>query len=269
MMVAEMSIGFSDSLAETANQCLDEVKDFLRIVSRKDWIIRLTRRAVVFVKSTIERYKKASADSSNTGSVSEANAQYYQQEAAKLRSQIGNLQNSNRHMLGEALSSLSVKELKSLEIRLEKGISRIRSKKNELLFAEIEYMQKREVDLHNNNQLLRAKISENERKRQSMNLMPGGADFEIVQSQPYDSRNYSQVNGIPPASHYSHQDQMALQLVFHYSCNGELMLEEFQVTLLSHVEKSVEVHYGLTSPTLLDIAMNSDIIWLHLVLKSK
>jgi hypothetical protein len=34
-----------------------------------------------------------------------------------------------RHMLGEALSSLSVKELKSLEIRLEKGISRIRSKK--------------------------------------------------------------------------------------------------------------------------------------------
>ncbi|KAJ6935798.1 floral homeotic protein AGAMOUS-like [Populus alba x Populus x berolinensis] len=151
------------------------------------------------VKSTIERYKKASADSSNTGSVSEANAQYYQQEAAKLRSQIGNLQNSNRHLLGEALSSLSVKELKSLEIRLEKGISRIRSKK--------------EVDLHNNNQLLRAKISENERKRQSMNLMPGGADFEIVQSQPYDSRNYSQVNGIPPASHYSHQDQMALQLV--------------------------------------------------------
>ncbi|KAF9683722.1 hypothetical protein SADUNF_Sadunf04G0043900 [Salix dunnii] len=137
------------------------------------------------VKSTIERYKKASADSSNTGSVSEANAQYYQQEAAKLRSQIGNLQNSNRHMLGEALSSLSVKELKSLEIRLEKGISRIRSKK----------------------------ISENERKRQNMNLVPGGVEFEIMQSQPYDSRNYSQVNGLPPASHYPHHDQMALQLV--------------------------------------------------------
>uniref|UniRef100_A0A6N2MAV0 K-box domain-containing protein n=1 Tax=Salix viminalis TaxID=40686 RepID=A0A6N2MAV0_SALVM len=51
-----------------------------------------------------------------------------------------------------------VKELKSLETKLEKGISRIRSKKNELLFAEIEYMQKREIDLHNNNQLLRAKL---------------------------------------------------------------------------------------------------------------
>ncbi|KAG6778920.1 hypothetical protein POTOM_015283 [Populus tomentosa] len=222
------------------------------------------------VKSTIERYKKASADSSNTGSVSEANAQYYQQEAAKLRSQIGNLQNSNRHMLGEALSSLSVKELKSLEIRLEKGISRIRSKKNELLFAEIEYMQKREVDLHNNNQLLRAKISENERKRQSMNLMPGGADFEIVQSQPYDSRNYSQVNGIPPASHYSHQDQMALQLVFHYSCNGELMLEEFQVTLLSHVEKSAEVHYvnNLQGQQFLAFPYSMESTWVSIECKS-
>ncbi|KAF9672496.1 hypothetical protein SADUNF_Sadunf11G0048300 [Salix dunnii] len=151
------------------------------------------------VKSTIERYKKACADSSSNGSVCEANAQFYQQEAAKLRSQIGNLQNSNRNMLGESLSALSVKELKSLETKLEKGISRIRSKK--------------EIDLHNNNQLLRAKIAENERKRQNMNLMPGGASFEIMQPQQFDSRNYSQVHGLPPANHYSHEDQMSLQLV--------------------------------------------------------
>ena len=90
--------------------------------------------------------------------------QFYQQEAAKLRSQIGNLQNSNRYllwswsickmdffssselrlikliirnMLGESLSALSVKELKSLEIKLEKGISRIRSKKVFILVLNI------------------------------------------------------------------------------------------------------------------------------------
>ncbi|ESR62819.1 hypothetical protein CICLE_v10016427mg [Citrus x clementina] len=95
------------------------------------------------VKSTIDRYKKATADTSNTGSICEANAQFYQQEAAKLRIQISNMQNSNRNMLGESLSGLNFKELKNMETRLEKGISRIRSKKNELLFAEIEYMQKR------------------------------------------------------------------------------------------------------------------------------
>ncbi|KAB2056518.1 hypothetical protein ES319_A11G108100v1 [Gossypium barbadense] len=94
------------------------------------------------VKATIERYKKAS-DSSNTGSVAEVNAQFYQQEAEKLRNQIRNLQNTNRHMLGESVGGLPMKELMSLESRLEKGISRIRSKKNELLFAEIEYMQKK------------------------------------------------------------------------------------------------------------------------------
>uniref|UniRef100_A0A5B7A7B3 Floral homeotic protein AGAMOUS n=1 Tax=Davidia involucrata TaxID=16924 RepID=A0A5B7A7B3_DAVIN len=165
------------------------------------------------VKATIERYKKASSDSSNCGSVSEANAQFYQQEASKLRAQIGNLQNSNRHMLGEALGSLSARDLKNLEGRLERGISKIRSKKNELLFAEIEYMQKREVDLHNNNQYLRAKIAENERAQQQMNLMPGGSEYELMPPQPFDGRNYIQVNGLQPNHHYSRQDQTALQLV--------------------------------------------------------
>lgn len=35
----------------------------------------------------------------------------------------------SRQMMGESLSNLTVKELKSLEIKLEKGISKIRSKK--------------------------------------------------------------------------------------------------------------------------------------------
>ncbi|KAK9223986.1 hypothetical protein WN944_012435 [Citrus x changshan-huyou] len=168
------------------------------------------------VKSTIDRYKKATADTSNTGSICEANAQFYQQEAAKLRIQISNMQNSNRNMLGESLSGLNFKELKNMETRLEKGISRIRSKKNELLFAEIEYMQKREVDLHNSNQLLRAKIAENERGQQNMNLMQGGSSYEIIQSQPFDSRSYFQVNALQPTNHYPRQDQMALQLVYEY-----------------------------------------------------
>ncbi|CAI0560717.1 unnamed protein product [Linum tenue] len=197
---------------------------------------RLYEYANNSVKATIDRYKKANSDTANTGSVAEANAQYYQQEAAKLRQQIGNLLNTNRvfkafnrnlamlannsgsssrHMLGESLGGLNAKELKNLESKLEKGISRIRSKKNELLFAEIEYMQKREIDLHNNNQLLRAKIAENERKQQSMSLMPGASSsYEIVQPhQQFDSRNYFQVNALQPTNHYPQQEHMALQLV--------------------------------------------------------
>jgi hypothetical protein len=36
---------------------------------------------------------------------------------------------SCRHLMGEAVSNLSVKELKQLENRLERGMTRIRSKK--------------------------------------------------------------------------------------------------------------------------------------------
>ncbi|KNA23632.1 hypothetical protein SOVF_023170 isoform B [Spinacia oleracea] len=170
------------------------------------------------VKGTIDRYKKACSDQTGAGSVAEANAQYYQQEAAKLRNQIRTATENNRllsrHMMGEGLSSLSMKELKNLETKLEKGISRIRSKKNELLFAEIEFMQKREIELHNNNQFLRARISENERAQQSMSLMPpGGSDYDLVPSQSFDSRNYFQVNALQPNSQYARQDQTPLQLV--------------------------------------------------------
>ncbi|RIA03971.1 hypothetical protein BRARA_K01743 [Brassica rapa] len=173
------------------------------------------------VKGTIERYKKAISDNTNTGTVAEINGQYYQQESAKLRQQIISIQNSNRQLMGETIGSMSPKELRNLEGRLDRSINRIRSKKNELLFAEIDYMQKREVDLHSENQLLRAKIAENERNNSSMNLMPGGYEQTMqppqTQSQPFDSRNYFQVAALQPNNHHyssaGRQDQTALQLV--------------------------------------------------------
>ncbi|KAF1876213.1 hypothetical protein Lal_00006844 [Lupinus albus] len=168
---------------------------------------RLYEYANNSVKASIERYKKANSDSSSAGSTSEANAQFYQQEAAKLRVQISNLQNHNRQvelifhvqMMGEALSPMNAKELKSLETKLEKGISRIRSKK--------------EIDLHNNNQLLRAKIAESERINHNIDVLPGVPNYESMESQQqFDSRGYFQVNGLQPNNQYGRQDHMSLQL---------------------------------------------------------
>uniref|UniRef100_A0A5B6YR08 Floral homeotic protein AGAMOUS n=1 Tax=Davidia involucrata TaxID=16924 RepID=A0A5B6YR08_DAVIN len=175
---------------------------------------RLYEYANDSVRSTIERYKKACADSLNPGSISEANTQFYQQEATKLKRQIRDIQNSNRNIVGEALSSLSFKELKNLEGRLERAISRIRSKKNELLFSEIELMQRREMELQNANMYLREKIAENERAQQQMNLMPGGSEYHSMSSQPYDARDFFPVNLLQPTHHYSRQDDHTpLQLV--------------------------------------------------------
>ncbi|KAG5115930.1 hypothetical protein JHK84_042043 [Glycine max] len=166
---------------------------------------RLYEYANNSVKATIERYKKACSDSSGAGSASEANAQFYQQEADKLRAQISSLQNNNRQvesqMMGESLGPLTAKELKNLETKLEKGISRIRSKK--------------EIDLHNNNQLLRAKIAEGERNHHNLAVLPGGSNYDSLQTsqQQFDSRGYFQVTGLQPNNQYARQDQMSLQLV--------------------------------------------------------
>nr|BAG24495.1 PLENA-like MADS-box protein [Torenia fournieri] len=195
---------------------------------------RLYEYANNSVRDTIDRYKKATSDSSNSMSTSEANTQFYQQEAAKLRRQIREIQNSNRQILGEGVTSMPLKELKNMESKVEKAISRIHSKKNELLFAEIEMMQRRELELHNANTFLRAKIAESERahhqtnqQQHHMNLMPGssssaGYDNDNHQTnncisdhlQPYDARNFMAMNLLDPTDqHYSCQDQTPLRLV--------------------------------------------------------
>ncbi|KAK8456943.1 hypothetical protein SEVIR_3G098900v4 [Setaria viridis] len=129
------------------------------------------------VKATIERYKKAHAVGSSSGPpLLELNAQqYYQQESAKLRNQIQMLQNTNRHLVGDSVENLSLKELKQLESRLEKGISKIRARKSELLSAEINYMVKRETELQNDHMNLRNKIEEGEQQLQQVTVARSAA----------------------------------------------------------------------------------------------
>ncbi|BBG95978.1 K-box region and MADS-box transcription factor family protein [Prunus dulcis] len=171
------------------------------------------------IRNTIERYKKACSDSSGSTSITEINAQiitikdinlsvqYYQQESAKLRQQIQMLQNSNRHLMGDALSTLSVKELKQLENRLERGINRIRSKKHEMLLAEIEYLQKKEIELENENVCLRTKISEVERLQQANMVGP-----ELNAIQALASRNFFSQNMMEGGATYPQQDKKILHL---------------------------------------------------------
>ncbi|XP_042443873.1 agamous-like MADS-box protein AGL11 [Zingiber officinale] len=167
---------------------------------------RLYEYANSNINSTIERYKKASDSSSSGGIVDVNSQQYFQQESAKLRHQIQILQNANRHLLGDALSTLNIKELKQLENRLERSMTRIRSKKHELLLAEIEYMQKREMELQNDNIYLRAKIADTERVQQ-LSIVEATADQYESINPGFDSRNYYHANLFQAAAH-----QTALQL---------------------------------------------------------
>ncbi|XP_071703767.1 agamous-like MADS-box protein AGL11 [Rutidosis leptorrhynchoides] len=149
------------------------------------------------MKSTIDKYRKATCTEPNTSSLQEINAQFYQQEAKKLRQQIQMRQNSNRHLLGERLDSLNMKELKQLETRIEKGISRIRAKKHDMILAETESMQKREIELEHHNMFLRSKIAETERVQQeeAVNMIPDHYNEAI---EAYLARSALQLNIMAP-----------------------------------------------------------------------
>ncbi|KAK1276869.1 Floral homeotic protein AGAMOUS [Acorus gramineus] len=174
---------------------------------------RLYEYANSSVKQTIERYKKACSPQSNTTTVAEASAQqYYQQEAAKLRHQITQMQNSNRQIMGEAISSMNLRELKSLESKLSKGIDKIRNKKVPYDLRNIWFRNMQEFELGETNNYLRSKIIDNERTHQEMNMISAGQEYEVIPTAPFDSRNFLQVNLMEPSHNYSHQQQTTLQL---------------------------------------------------------
>ncbi|OIT04291.1 agamous-like mads-box protein agl11 [Nicotiana attenuata] len=111
------------------------------------------------------------------------------------------MQNTNRHLVGEGVSSLNVRELKQLENRLERGLTRIRSKKHEMILAETENLQKREIQLEQENAFLRSKIAENERL-QELSMMPtGGQEQDYNAFQQYYARNMLQLNMMEGMQH--------------------------------------------------------------------
>ncbi|KAL6570838.1 hypothetical protein OROGR_000388 [Orobanche gracilis] len=77
-------------------------------------------------------------------------------------------------------------------------------------------MQKREMELHNANMFLRAKIAECERAaHEHMNLMPSESEYQQppISSHSYDVRNFLPMNLMETNQHYRREDQTALQLV--------------------------------------------------------
>ncbi|KAK4570825.1 hypothetical protein RGQ29_029617 [Quercus rubra] len=158
---------------------------------------RLYEYANNSTKSTIERYKNACLDSSETSSIAETNAQvneYYQQESAKLRLLIQNMQDSNRHLLGEEVSSLNSKDMEQLESKIVQGLIKIKSKK----VMELEY----------ENAYLQAKVAEVERLKQANSNM-SVLDLNAFQALSLNSFNPIAVEG---STSYSQPEQNILRL---------------------------------------------------------
>ncbi|GJX56470.1 MADS-box transcription factor 23-like protein isoform X1 [Tanacetum coccineum] len=76
---------------------------------------------------------------------------FWQREAAMLKQQLQSLQENHRRMMGEELTGLTVKDLQGMENQLEMSLRGIRMKKDQLLFEEIEELNRKGNLIHHEN----------------------------------------------------------------------------------------------------------------------
>ncbi|KAG5406931.1 hypothetical protein IGI04_013050, partial [Brassica rapa subsp. trilocularis] len=108
------------------------------------------------IAKTIERYQKRVKET-GINHTRENNSQQARDETYGLTKKIEQLEISKRKLLGKGIDACSIEELQQLENQLERGLSRIRAKKYQLLREEIEKLKEEERNLIKENKELKEK----------------------------------------------------------------------------------------------------------------
>ncbi|KDO85931.1 hypothetical protein CISIN_1g027691mg [Citrus sinensis] len=98
---------------------------------------KLSEFASSSMQETIERYLKHTKDTRNKQQPTEQNMQHLKHEAANMVKKIELLEVSKRKLLGEGLASCTLEELQQIERQLEKSVSNIRARKNQVFNEQI------------------------------------------------------------------------------------------------------------------------------------
>ncbi|KAG0493679.1 hypothetical protein HPP92_004673 [Vanilla planifolia] len=106
---------------------------------------------------TLERYQRCCYNSQATNAVDQETQSWYQ-EVSKLKAKFESLQRSHRHLLGEDLGPLNVKELQQLERQLESALAQARQRKTQMMLDQMEELRKKERQLGEINKQLKLKL---------------------------------------------------------------------------------------------------------------
>ncbi|TYI09160.1 hypothetical protein ES332_A09G051600v1 [Gossypium tomentosum] len=117
---------------------------------------KLSEFASNIVPTTLEKYWQHRYSSPVDIPVDETQTLY--QEVLRLKAKYESLQHSQRHLLGEELESLTVKELYKIEKQLDRALSQARQKKTQLLLERMEELSKKERELEVENKQLKSLV---------------------------------------------------------------------------------------------------------------
>ncbi|KAG2574219.1 MADS-box transcription factor 17-like [Panicum virgatum] len=110
------------------------------------------------VSKTLEKYHNCCYNAHGSNNDFGGEPQSWYQEMSRLKAKLESLQRSQRHMLGEDLGPLSIKELQQLEKQLQYALSQARQRKTQMMMEQVDELRRKERQLGELNKQLKNKL---------------------------------------------------------------------------------------------------------------
>ncbi|CAA6657335.1 unnamed protein product [Spirodela intermedia] len=139
----------------------------------------------------LQRYERYSCTQRDHAAADPEVQETWLLEYGKQKAKIECLLKNQRHLMGEDLDNLKLKDLQQLELQLEGGLKEIRSRKSVLLFDSIAELQRKEKTLEEQNNVLQNMSSSRRRRAWSL-AWPRGLTGGCI---PSTTQNQSATSG--------------------------------------------------------------------------
>ncbi|CAL4944442.1 unnamed protein product [Urochloa decumbens] len=144
----------------------------------------------------LERYERYSYAEKVLISAESETQDSWCHEYRKLKAKIETIQKCQKHLMGEDLETLNLKELQQLEQQLESSLKHIRSRKSQLMMESISELQRKEKSLQEENKVLQKQLAEKQKAQRQQ------AQWDQTQQQASSSSS-SMMRVTPPATNIS------------------------------------------------------------------